>query len=376
MSSIYLHRLDSFAGMVLIPEYARGRVRKVPAEYARVRAAIGRARKRGDRATARQLRKRLRGMPSGDPRDPGYRRLHYCRYADDILFGFAGPKAEAEEIKQRLAAFLRDELKLELSDDKTLITHARTQAARFLGYEITVPRNDRKVTRGRRSANGTVSLRVPDAVIKAKSAPYLARGKPARRPQLISEDDHTVVAAYGAQYRGIVQYYLLAGNVARLSRLHWVMETSLLKTLANKHRSSVTKMARKHKATIDTPHGPRKCLEARVERGGRKPLVARFGGIPLRRQQGAVISDRAPVPGIVRHKELVTRLLADRCEICGHAGEVHVHQVRKLADLGKPGQPRPAWAELMARRRRKTLVVCQPCHDTIHSGQPHPLLAS
>jgi hypothetical protein len=199
---------------------------------------------------------------------------------------------------------------------------------------------------------------------------------PARRPQLIGEDDHTVVAVYGAQYRGIVQCYLLAGNVARLSRLHWVMETSLLKTLANKHRSSVTKMARKHKATVDTPHGPRKCLEARVERGGRKPLAARFGGIPLRRQQNAVISDRAPVPGIIGHKELVTRLLADRCEICGHAGEVHVHQVRKLAGLGKPGQPRPAWAELMARRRRKTLVVCQPCHDAIHSGQLHPLLAS
>ena len=153
------------------------------------------------------------------------------------------------------------------------------------------------------------------------------------------------------------------------------METSLLKTLADKHRSSVSKMARKHKAAIDTPYGPRKCLEARIERNGRKPLVARFGGIPLRRQKDAVITDRLPVPGIIRHKELVTRLLADRCEICGHAGEVDVHQVRKLADLGKPGQPRPAWAELMARRRRKTLVVCPSCHDTIH-GQPPPLLAS
>jgi group II intron reverse transcriptase/maturase len=376
MSNIYLHKLDNFVETVLIPEYTRGRIRKQSTDYARVRAASGRARKRGDRVTARQLRKQLRSMPSGDPRDPGFRRLHYCRYADDTLLGFAGPKAEAEEIKARLATFLRDDLKLELSEDKTLITHARTQAARFLGYEITVLHNDRKVTRGRRSANGIVSLRVPAAVIKAKSAPYLTRGKPARRPQLLSEDDHTIVSTYGAEYRGIVQYYLLAGNVARLYRLHWVMETSLLKTLANKHRSSVTKMARKHKAVIDTPYGPRKCLEARIERSGRKPLVARFGGIPLRRQKDAVISDRALVPGIIRHKELVTRLLADRCEICGHGGEVRVHQVRKLADLGKPGQPRPAWAELMAWRRRKTLVVCPPCHDTIHAGQPHPPLAS
>src|SRR5215831_1101138 len=375
MSNIYLHRLDDFVETVLIPEYTRGRIRKQDTEYARVRAASVRARKRSDHAQARQLRTQRRGMPSGDPRDPGYRRLHYCRYADDTLLGFAGPRAEAEEIKRRLAAFLRDDLKLELSQDKTLITHARTQAARFLGYEITVLHNDRKVTRGRRSANGIVSLRVPATVIKAKSAPYLTRGKPARRPQLRNEDDHTIVAAYGAEYRGIVQYYLLAGNVARLYRLHWVMETSLLKTLADKHRSSVTKMARKHKAAIDTPHGPRKCVEAKIERNSRKPMVARFGGIPLRRQKDAVIIDRLPVPGIIRHKELVTRLLADRCELCGNAGGVRVHQVRKLADLGKPGQPRPIWAELMARRRRKTLVVCPSCHKTIH-GQPPPLLAS
>jgi len=134
-------------------------------------------------------------------------------------------------------------------------------------------------------------------------------------------------------------------------------------------------MARKHKATIDTPHGPRKCVEARIERNGRKPLVARFGGIPLRRQKDAVLTGRLPVPGIIRHKELVTRLLADRCEICGSTGQVDVHQVRKLADLGKPGQPRPEWAEQMARRRRKTLVVCPSCHHTIH-GQPSPQLAS
>ena len=65
--------------------------------------------------------------PTADPEDPGYRRLRYVRYADDILLGFAGPKAEAEEIKRRLAQFLHDDLKLELSETKTLITHARTE---------------------------------------------------------------------------------------------------------------------------------------------------------------------------------------------------------------------------------------------------------
>jgi group II intron reverse transcriptase/maturase len=374
MSNIYLHRLDEFVETILIPEYTRGRIRKQDTGYARVRAARDRAHKRGDHALARELRKQLRGMPSGDPRDPGFRRLHYARYADDTLLGFTGPRAEAEEIKQRLAAFLHDELKLELSQDKTLITHARTQAAKFLGYEITVLHNDRKVTRGRRSANGVVSLRVPSSVIKAKQAPYLSRGKPERRSQLVNEDDHTIVSTYGAEWRGIVQYYLLAGNVHRLYRLHWVMETSLLKTLANKHRSSVPKMARTFKAAVGTPYGPRKCLEARVERNGRKPLVARFGGIPLRRQKDAVISDRVLVPGVIRHKELITRLLADRCELCKDTDGISVHHVRRLADLHRPERPQPRWAQQMARRRRKTLVVCRSCHDAIHAGQPTPQL--
>jgi group II intron reverse transcriptase/maturase len=209
MSNIYLHRLDEFVETVLIPEYTRGRIRKQDTGYARVRAARDRAHKRGDHASARELRKQLRGMPSGDPRYPGFRRLHYARYADDTLLGFTGPRAEAEEIKQRLAAFLHDELKLELSQDKTLITHARTQAAKFLGYEITVLHNDRKVTAGRRTINGTISLRVPASVIKAKQASYLSRGKPERRSQLVNEDDHTIGSAYGAEWRGIVQYYLL-----------------------------------------------------------------------------------------------------------------------------------------------------------------------
>src|SRR5439155_4416285 len=138
-------------------------------------------RKRGDREQARQLRKRLHELPSGDPQDPGYRRLRYARYADDVLLGFTGPKAEAEQVRQRLAQFLRDNLKLELNETKTLITHARTGAARFLGYEITVQHADDKVTRGRRAANGVIELRVPKDVVTAACARYMKGGKPARR---------------------------------------------------------------------------------------------------------------------------------------------------------------------------------------------------
>jgi len=148
------------------------------------------------------------------------------------------------------------------------------------------------------------------------------------------------------------------------------MLTSMLKTLAAKHRSTVSKMARKHQATIDTPYGPRRCFQASVARNGRNPLVAQFGGIPLRRQKTAVLADRKPAPVTVRRKELIWRLRAGRCELCEQRADVRVHHVRKLADLAKPGRPQPAWAQLMAKRRRKTLVVCATCHDTIHARQP------
>ncbi len=225
-----------------------------------------------------------------------------------------------------------------------------------------------QIKAGRRAVNGVIGLRVPTDVIKAKCAPYLARGKPARRTRLMNANDHTIISTFGARYRGIVQYYLLAGDVWRLNRLHWVMLTSLLKTLAAKHRSSVSKTARRYQAAIETPHGPRRCFQVNVERDdGRKPLVARFGGIPLKRQKQAVLVDREPATARPR-RELIRRLLAGRCEMCEHAGNLRVHHVRKLADLDRLERPKPAWARLMAKRRRKTLVVCDTCHGSIHAG--------
>jgi group II intron reverse transcriptase/maturase len=368
LSNIYLDRLDKFAETVPIPEYTRGAVRAANPEYGRVTGAIGNAVRRGERSAVRRLRTLRRGIARGDPRDSRYRRLRYIRYADDHLLGFAGPRAEAEQIKQRLAEFLHDDLKLELSEDKTLITHARTQAASFLGYEVTVQHS-----RDRPRVNGVVRLRVPTTVIKAKCAPYLTHGKPGRRAELMNLPDSLIISTYGAEYRGIVQYYLLASDVHRLARLRWAAETSLLKTLAAKHRSTVTAMARKYRATITTPHGPRTCFQATVERQGRKPLATRFGGIPLKRQKKAAITDRLPDPP-TRRKELIQRLRVRRCEFCDTRTDVEVHQVRRLADLTRAGRPQPRRAQPMARMRRKTLVVCNPCHQAIHQG--HPITAS
>ena len=204
LSNIYLHKLDQYVETVLIPQYTKGKGRRINPSYKKLKDRLAYARKRGSRDKARQLRQELRQLPSGDPRDPGYRRLRYSRYADDHLLGFTGPKAEAERIKDQLAAFLRDELKLELSAEKTLITHARTHAARYLGYEIIVQHGDSKITDGRRSVNGLIGLRVPTDVIKARRAPFRRNGKPWHRSAMQNLDDYDIVKTYGAEYRGVV----------------------------------------------------------------------------------------------------------------------------------------------------------------------------
>ena len=367
LSNIYLHKFDEYVETVLIPQYTQGTARRRNPAYTSAKNRLAYARRLGDRDKARHARRVMRGLPVGDPQDPGYRRLRYSRYADDHLLGFIGPKAEAEAIKDQLARFLRENLALELNADKTLVTHARTQAARYLGYEITVQHSDSKITKGQRSVNGKVALRVPLDVITAKRAPYRRHGKPWHRTAMQNLDDHDIVRTYGAEYRGVVQYYLLATDVWRLKSLRWDAQTSMLKTLAAKHQSSVVKMAAKHRAKIETPHGPRTCFEARVERNGKQPLVARFGGIPLKRNKDAVLTDHVPKRATYPRKELTNRLLRGRCELCEQPGRVLVHQVRKLANLGKPDPGQPVWAAVMARKRRKTLVVCHPCHDTIHS---------
>jgi group II intron reverse transcriptase/maturase len=231
LSNIYLNKLDEFVERELIPRYTRGSSRADNPRYRETERLLKRARRSGNRSAIRDLIRQRRALPAYDPMDPGYRRLRYCRYADDHLLGFTGPRAEAEQIKAELARFLRETLALELNQDKTLITHARSQPARFLGYDIIVQHCDTKIIGGARRVNGVVALRVPPDVIKAKIAPYRSRGKPWPRSRLQNLDDYDIVTRYGAEYRGIVNYYRLAQDVSRLHLLRWYAETSMLKTL-------------------------------------------------------------------------------------------------------------------------------------------------
>jgi hypothetical protein len=372
LSNIYLDRLDKYVETTLLPVFNQGARRKPYLPYMRIHKASWKLEKKGRREEARQLRRQLQKLPSHDPDDPGFRRLHYVRYADDWLLGFSGTRREAEYIKEMIGRFLRNRLKLELSEKKTLITRGRSQAARFLGYEIVVHHNDAKHDRnGHRSINGQIGLKVPMDVVRDKRKTYMRRGKPAAMLTRAHDSDFRIVTRYQAEFRGIAEYYQLAYNRHRLGLLRWVMERSMTKTLGHKNKVSVNKVWNRYRATWQTPAGPRRGLQVTVERGnGKRPMVARWGGISLaRRTTRVVLKDNLPEIWRKRPAELIDRLMSGRCELCQSRTDVEVHHVRRLKDLLSKNQAeQPDWAQQMASRHRKTLIVCRNCHDGIHNG--------
>jgi len=264
-----------------------------------------------------------------------------------------------------------------------LVTDASRNAAKFLGYEIKGQYSDTKLSpmvgrHTRRSANGIMSLRVPKSVVAKKSAPYLQKGKPIHLTHLMENDDYTIVAEYQTKLRGLYQYYALAVNVSQeLYHLKWIMAQSLTRTLAAKHKTSAKVMHDRYATKVTTEEGKNlSCIEVKVERDGKKPLVARFGGFSIERKKVWKIDDQTPKPFNSGRTELLQRLLADQCEICGSTEMVEVHHVRKLADVKGTKNESVDWKILMASRRRKTLVVCKKCHQTIHAGKPLPALAT
>jgi hypothetical protein len=333
LANIYLDKLDKYVEQELIPEYTKGEKRKKNAASQKLTYAVHLRRKQGRTQEARLLRQQMQQLPSLDPEDPDFRRLKYVRYADDFLLGFTGPKSEAEEIKQKLEVFLREQFKLELSQAKTLITHARTEKARFLGYEIQVLHNDRKQTNGRRSVNAQIGFHVPKDVIDRNCQDYTEEGKPIHRPEMLKDTVFTIVSTYQAEYRGLVEYYRLAHDLSqKLPRLKWDMERSLIKTLAAKLQLPGSQVYRRYRGTIDVKGKPYKGLRVTIEREGKKPLAAQWGGIPLTWNIGATLNDQPERIWSTR-SELEERLLADTCEYCGAHEQCQVHHVRALKDL-------------------------------------------
>lgn len=299
------------------------------------------------------------------------KKIKYVRYADDFLIAVNGNRQDCEKIKQELTEFINTTLKMELSQEKTLITHSNTPA-RFLGYDVRVRRDQQIKPKGKfktRSMNNKVELSIPfkdkiekflfsNGIVKQRSD----NGKlePIHRPQLLNRTDLEIVTIYNAELRGICNYYGLASNFNKLIYFNYLMEYSCLKTLAGKHRSKVSKIRAMYK------DGTGKwAIPYETKTGIKKMYFANYADC-----KGKKFTDIVPQTAKNYSHDVTTlesRLKAKICEVCGctESGRYEIHHVNKVKNL----KGKSEWEKIMIAKRRKTIVVCHKCHMAIHHGE-------
>lgn len=311
-------------------------------------------------------------FPSGDEMDGSYRRLKYIRYADDFILGVIGSKEDAQRIKEDIKSFLSASLALELSEEKTLITHTG-KSAKFLGYEITVTRNNhqRRDVQGRlrRTYGKRVRLNVSMATLRDKLLEYgameikLRNGKEIWKPKcrsgLIFNDDLEILDRYNRETVGFCNYYLIANNCVVLHNFRYIMEYSMYKTFAGKYRSTVRKINKKYRLS--------KLFTVKYEQKG--VIKSRtFYKTSFKRRTTAFNGSCDIEPysiADVSRTNLTDRLKAEKCELCGATGKLIMHHVRNLKDL----KGKESWKRLMSARKRKTIALCPSCHRLRHLGK-------
>ena len=311
-------------------------------------------------------------FPSGDEMDGSYRRLKYIRYADDFILGVIGSKEDALRIKEDIKSFLSESLALELSEEKTLITHTG-KSAKFLGYEITVTRNNhqRRDVQGRlrRTYGKRVRLNVSMATLRDKLLEYgameikLRNGKEIWKPKcrsgLIFNDDLEILDRYNRETVGFCNYYLIANNCVVLHNFRYIMEYSMYKTFAGKYRSTVRKINKKYRLN--------KLFTVKYEQQG--VIKSRtFYKTSFKRRTTAFNGSCDIEPysiADVSRSNLTDRLKAEKCELCGATGKLIMHHVRNLKDL----KGKESWKRLMSARKRKTIALCPSCHRLRHLGK-------
>ena len=311
-------------------------------------------------------------FPSGDEMDGSYRRLKYIRYADDFILGVIGSKEDAQRIKEDIKSFLSESLALELSEEKTLITHTG-KSAKFLGYEITVTRDNhqRRDVRGRlrRTYGKRVRLNVSMATLRDKLLEYgameikLRNGKEIWKPKcrsgLIFNDDLEILDRYNRETVGFCNYYLIANNCVVLHNFRYIMEYSMYKTFAGKYRSTVRKINKKYRLN--------KLFTVKYEQKG--VIKSRtFYKTSFKRRTTAFNGSCDIEPysiADVSRTNLTDRLKAEKCELCGATGKLIMHHVRNLKDL----KGKESWKRLMSARKRKTIALCPSCHRLRHLGK-------
>ena len=383
LTNIYLNEFDKYIEDTLIPCYTRGERRVPNSLYRQISDQIHRARSKGHLEKVAALEQQCRQLPSQDPNDPNYRRLKYIRYCDDFLLGFIGPKSEAQKIKQAISHFLHQELHLELNQDKTLITHAKTSQAHFLGYAISTYQANHKISlrtgtkTKTRSINGCIRLGLPYGLIDEQVKRYQKNGKPIHEPVLLPNSDAHIINVYQQRFRGLAEYYKYAVDRGRLSKLKHVMEIALTKTLANKFKTRVSQIYRKYATTRAVENHTYKVLQVEISTETTTRHIY-WGAIPLKTIKPGTqpLNDRKYTPRIQGiHSDLIQRLQANQCQLCGSNQQCEVHHIRKLSNLKqrwRGRQEKPEWVKVMIARHRKTIVVCRQCHLKIHTGQPTP----
>lgn len=288
LANIYLNKLDKYVEENLMPKYNFGKRRKANPAYDRFSYQIMQAREAGNPKEAKKWEILRRSVPSIDPMDPNFRRLKYIRYADDFVLGFIGSRKEAEEILESIKTFLLEKLKLETAASKTRVAHASTAGVEFLGYTVKVAKSTDK-----RRVNGDIWLGVPRHKIDKMMERFMKANNTADLPYIAENSDAEIVRAYQTRYRGFAQYYRFAYNRSQISRLKQVMEQSLVKTLARKHKTQVRKMYRKYESKARVNGRVYKVLKVAVENS--EDGAVYWGGIPLTRDKFSpelVIQDR------------------------------------------------------------------------------------
>lgn len=382
LANIYLDQLDKYMAD-LKGRFDKGGKRAINPDYMKLsnrRGSLVRKLKRTTDAAEREsilneikeLDKIHKSIPCKAPMDAGFRRLQYVRYADDFLVGIIGSKEDAANVKHEIGRFISEMLKLELSEEKTLVTKA-TDRAKFLGYEIRVtPQSNhtKKTKKGTTARNysGHVMLEAPTAAMQKKLLELHAMRvevhngkeiwKPTHRGELTGRTDLSILDQYNGEVRGFCNYYSLANNRSKLHKFRCIMEYSFYKTLACKYRTTKRKIISKYRVGKD--------VGVTFQDKNGKERVRLFWKGSLARDShplGAEADIIRKPKGILKKPSLANRLKAGRCEWCGkETSELVMHQVRTLKELDE----RQPWSAFMKRINRKTLVVCQECHSKIH----------
>lgn len=381
LANVYLDNFDKYMDGVT-QAFDKGKRRRTSHDYNSVLAQRTRLRRHLAKAENDEAKKeimaeikavevKLHQIPFGDNMDETFRRIKYVRYADDFLVGVIGSKADCVQLKAQITQYMNDVLKLELSKEKTLITHSE-EKAKFLGYEIYVQRSNAMTKNSNgvpvRNFSGNVRLHVPSDIVRKKlielGAMSIRQTKSKEvwwaesRTSLVHLEEHEIVARYNLEIRGFYNYYSIANNIAAMGGTFGdIMKCSCYKTLAHKHNSTIRKEKKRYREGQDfvvrytDPKGNEKCRVLYNE-GFKKKAVSDFAEL-----------DVLPQQFIMPKLSLVERLKNGICELCGQRGHLTMHHIRALRELTGSNE----WERRMLKSKRKTLAVCPTCMSKIMS---------